>query len=333
MPLARALTSADDAVTRQAVSVARAVPAGKGGSATLENALLRVARDQGRPAEVRVDALSARPAGSTVEAGPLCAAPDQPRARAAGAASHRCCRRSPEGRTGSDISSSRWRRSLETAGPLELVRLLPAFEKSTDEEVGLAMIAALDRSTARSTVRADILRATLAKYPPSVQRAGEVLLTSVNVDATRQAARLDELLSAAQNGDVARGQTVFNSTKAACLSCHAIGYIGGRVGPDLTRVGQVRSERDLLEAVVFPNASFARGFEAVDRADAHRCDARRRPAERCARRSRAGHRLRVPTCVFRDRTSPRSSPARSRSCRRATVSCSRARSWQICSRS
>ncbi len=73
--------------------------------------------------------------------------------------------------------------SLDAAGPLELARLLPAFEKSTDEEVGLAMIAALDRSQARSTVRADILRATLAKYPPTVQRAGEVLLTSVNLDA------------------------------------------------------------------------------------------------------------------------------------------------------
>ncbi len=66
--VARALTSADDAVTRQAVSVARAVPAGKGGTATLEGALLRVARDQGRPAEVRVDALSARPAGSIIDA-------------------------------------------------------------------------------------------------------------------------------------------------------------------------------------------------------------------------------------------------------------------------
>ena len=51
--------------------------------------------------------------------------------------------------------------------------------------------------------------------------------------------------------------------KAACLSCHAIGYLGGRIGPDLTRIGQVRSERDLLEAIVFPNASFARGYEPV----------------------------------------------------------------------
>src|SRR5205807_1371391 len=33
------------------------------------------------------------------------------------------------------------------------------------------------------------------------------------------------------------------------------------IGPDLTKIGAVRSGRDLLEAVVFPSASFARGYE------------------------------------------------------------------------
>ena len=47
------------------------------------------------------------------------------------------------------------------------------------------------------------------------------------------------------------------------MSCHAIGYLGGKIGPDLTRIGQIRSERDLLEAIVFPNASFARSYEPV----------------------------------------------------------------------
>jgi putative heme-binding domain-containing protein len=62
---------------------------------------------------------------------------------------------------------------------------------------------------------------------------------------------------------VARGQAVFNGPKAGCYACHAIGYIGGRVGPDLTRIGEVRSQRDLLEAIVFPSASFARGYEPI----------------------------------------------------------------------
>jgi putative heme-binding domain-containing protein len=42
-----------------------------------------------------------------------------------------------------------------------------------------------------------------------------------------------------------------------------MGYLGGKVGPDLTRIGGVRTERDLLEAVVFPSASFVRSYEPV----------------------------------------------------------------------
>jgi putative heme-binding domain-containing protein len=39
--------------------------------------------------------------------------------------------------------------------------------------------------------------------------------------------------------------------------------LGGKVGPDLTKVGQVRTERDLLEAIVYPSASFVRSFEPL----------------------------------------------------------------------
>ncbi len=36
---------------------------------------------------------------------------------------------------------------------------------------------------------------------------------------------------------------------------------GGKFGPDLTKIGAIRAPRDLLEAIVFPSASFARGYE------------------------------------------------------------------------
>ena len=35
------------------------------------------------------------------------------------------------------------------------------------------------------------------------------------------------------------------------------------MGPDLTSIGQVRTERDLLEAIVYPSASFVRSFEPM----------------------------------------------------------------------
>ncbi|MBI4326986.1 MAG: dehydrogenase, partial [Chloroflexi bacterium] len=35
------------------------------------------------------------------------------------------------------------------------------------------------------------------------------------------------------------------------------------VGPDLTTIGQIRTERDLLEAIVYPSASFVRSYEPM----------------------------------------------------------------------
>jgi putative heme-binding domain-containing protein len=66
-----------------------------------------------------------------------------------------------------------------------------------------------------------------------------------------------------KKGDVRRGQAVFNGAKASCAACHAIGYLGGTVGPDLTHIGKIRSERDLLESIVFPSASFVRSYEPM----------------------------------------------------------------------
>jgi len=80
-------------------------------------------------------------------------------------------------------------------------------------------------------------------------------------NAAAQGTHLDELAKKLPKGDVMHGHLVFQSAKTACTSCHAMGYLGGTLGPDLTHVGQVRTERDLLESIVYPSASFVRSFE------------------------------------------------------------------------
>ena len=107
------------------------------------------------------------------------------------------------------------------------------------------------------------MRARLEKYPESVRRQGEQLLVSLDVDTAAQKRRLEGMLSELKGGDIRRGQTVFNGQKAACRSCHTMGYLGGKVGPDLTRIGQIRTERDLLESIIYPNASFVRSYEPI----------------------------------------------------------------------
>ena len=151
--------------------------------------------------------------------------------------------------------------TLKSAGPLEMMKLLAAFEHSTNEAVGLKLVAALKESKGLASLRPDAFKIVLAKYPASVQQQGKELLASLNVDSAKQSAHIDELLAELKNGDIRRGQNIFNSQKAACFSCHALGYQGGHVGPDLTSIGTVRTERDLLESIVYPSASFVRSFE------------------------------------------------------------------------
>jgi putative heme-binding domain-containing protein len=153
--------------------------------------------------------------------------------------------------------------ALTAAGPLELPRLLAAFDTGSDEGLGLAMIDALERAQARAALRPDVLRPRLANYPETVKAAGEKLLASLHADAASQARRLESLLASLPPGDLARGQRVFNGERGGCLACHQIGYGGGRIGPDLTRIGQVRGDRDLLESIIYPSVSFARGYEPV----------------------------------------------------------------------
>jgi putative heme-binding domain-containing protein len=61
-------------------------------------------------------------------------------------------------------------------------------------------------------------------------------------------------------GDENRGQQLFIG-KAGCTACHRVGKTGGLVGPDLTRVGAIRSGRDLIESIALPSATFAQGYE------------------------------------------------------------------------
>jgi len=261
--LARVMTEGDTDLVQQAVLAARAVPVPKEQTATLNTGLLRVGRDARVPQEARLDALAAV-AGSIGTLEPelfvFLQASVKPSlsvaARGSAASALKKSTLSPEQRL-SLVDSVR------EAGPLELPSLLACFEGVSDEAVGAKLVAALEQSKGLVSLRSEVLKPVLTKFPASVQKKGETLLASMEGDSTKQKAHLEKLLASLQGGDVRRGQTVFNGVKAACSACHTIGYLGGKVGPDLTRVGQVRTERDLLEAIVYPSASFVRSYEPL----------------------------------------------------------------------
>jgi putative heme-binding domain-containing protein len=259
--VAACLGQGDEGLLRSAVAAARELGQVKSKAPNFSKALLRIAGDEARPAELRLEALAALPNGlRAIEPGLLSficanAGPLQPvvtRNAAAGVLARARLQ---------DDQLLALAETVKAAGPLETPKLLAAFDHSTNEAVGLKLVAALKESKSRSGLRSEILKPLLAKYPAAVQEQGKDLLASLNVDAGKQSAHLEELLPAIKDGDIRRGQVLFNSPKAACSSCHSMGYLGGKVGPDLTSIGQVRTERDLLEAIVYPSASFVRSFE------------------------------------------------------------------------
>jgi putative heme-binding domain-containing protein len=89
----------------------------------------------------------------------------------------------------------------------------------------------------------------------------EPLLKRLAPDADRQKARLAELAPVLSGGDAGRGRELFYGPKAGCATCHTIAGRGGQLGPDLSKIGSIRTGADLLESIVYPSASFARGYE------------------------------------------------------------------------
>jgi putative heme-binding domain-containing protein len=127
----------------------------------------------------------------------------------------------------------------------------------------MQLLAALTESQGLRGLRADLIQTLLAKYPAAVQSAGQTLRKQLNASIEEQTAVLEKTLQSLPSGDLRRGHEVFMSRKAACNTCHKLGYGGGMLGPDLTSIGKARNRRDLLEAILFPSASIVRGYEPV----------------------------------------------------------------------
>ena len=84
-------------------------------------------------------------------------------------------------------------------------------------------------------------------------------------ELAQQEQRLNEFSAYLPEGNAERGAKLFNNQdRSKCTICHLKGDKGVRLGPDLTWIGAIRSERDLLEAIVYPSASIARYHEIVN---------------------------------------------------------------------
>ncbi|MEO6810343.1 MAG: hypothetical protein ABI353_14600, partial [Isosphaeraceae bacterium] len=254
--LAPVLKDPDPLVLNQAVATVLA-----SGVTTLDGPLLDLARDQARTDAVRIAALETiaprLPTLEPVLLTLLIQGTDLSHPPLMRVDSARALGLSPL----NDAQLTTLTKVVARAPAMVLPRLLPAFLRSSDPRIGSALLAALDQSPGLSGLGSDALKQTLASYPPEVRQAAEKLSSKIDIGESEREGRLANLLPTLTSGNPLQGREVFFSTKAACSTCHMVRTEGGAIGPDLSKIGQVRTQRDILEAILYPSASFARGYE------------------------------------------------------------------------
>jgi putative membrane-bound dehydrogenase-like protein len=153
--------------------------------------------------------------------------------------------------------------AIRQAGPLEITSLVASFDKCQDHALLTRLVAAAHAAPGLRSLPVAAATSLIQRLPAAEQSAGREQLRDIFAAQEDQQARLVQLQSELSAGDPLAGREVFFGRRAACAACHRIGSEGGKVGPDLSTVGQRRNARDLLEAIAFPSASLARGYESL----------------------------------------------------------------------
>lgn len=67
----------------------------------------------------------------------------------------------------------------------------------------------------------------------------------------------------AEDGDPHRGELVYRRPELGCVTCHAIGGVGGLVGPDLTSIGASAPMDYLIESMFYPDRKIKEGYHSI----------------------------------------------------------------------
>ena len=64
-----------------------------------------------------------------------------------------------------------------------------------------------------------------------------------------------------ETADPVKGEMIFRKSTLTCLTCHAIGGAGGRIGPDLSSLGTSSPAETIIRSILYPNLSIKEGYE------------------------------------------------------------------------
>ena len=132
-------------------------------------------------------------------------------------------------------------------GPATLTRAL--LEKELSEDQAKLALRAIDASGRK-----------LPGLVAALQKAGGLGTGPQTLTPQQMQTLVAEVI---KHGDAVRGEVVFRRGELACLSCHAIGGAGGRVGPDLVSLGASAPIDYLADSLLAPNRKVKENYHSL----------------------------------------------------------------------
>ncbi len=152
---------------------------------------------------------------------------------------------------------------LERVPSLHLQTAIDSLLRCSNAEIDQFLLEKLPLVPALKTLAIEKVVASVQGRPDAIKKNWAAMMQAAIRPPENIAEELDGWLKRLPAGDPKRGYQIFSNAKAACSSCHQIGYVGGRLGPELSSVGRTRTRRDLVEAIVYPSLRMAQGYNPV----------------------------------------------------------------------
>jgi len=162
---------------------------------------------------------------------------------------------------------------ITKASPLQIKDLTQPFIQSAVNlnesgsnkainKIGVRLAAALVK--VQDSIHPNDLKLIADAFPESAKEAHSALTVLAKEDPLADRTKkekLESVLARLKPGNGSRGRALFYSNRSTCSLCHRVAGQGGLLGPDLSKIGSIRKEQDLLEAIIFPSSTVVNGYE------------------------------------------------------------------------
>ncbi len=152
---------------------------------------------------------------------------------------------------------------LGQIAPRQLLSVMSSIAAIGDDSIDSELLARLLKIPAAGTLPSDAVTNLYRNRGDELKALVASTLSQIHRPSAEIESTVSQKLATLPEGDSARGYQVFRNSKAVCNACHRVAYVGGTIGPELTHIGSTRTRRDLLEAVLFPNARLEQSYQST----------------------------------------------------------------------